>query len=68
VTIFNISLEGGRAHIRLSNHEISRASLAQTFLGTTGAGLTPEEIEYLDSHGNGNGQYDVGDLRAYLKR
>jgi len=68
VTIFNISLEGGRAHIRLSTHEIPRSSLAQPFLGTTGAGLTPEEIEYLDSHGNQNGQYDVGDLRAYLKR
>jgi hypothetical protein len=28
--------------------------------------LGPSEINYLDHVGNGNGQFDVGDLRAWL--
>jgi immune inhibitor A len=68
VTIYEISLEGGQAHVRLSTHEIPRVNLAGPFLGTPGPGVSPEEVQYLDSHGNQNGEYDVGDLRAYLKR
>jgi hypothetical protein len=68
VTIYEISLEEGSARVRLSTVEISRSRLTQTFLESVGAGLTPREVEYLDSHGNRNGQYDVGDLRAYLQR
>ena len=68
VTIYDISIEGGLAHITLSSVEVLESSLVQTFLETPGPGLTPEEVQYLDSYGNQNGQYDVGDLRAYLKR
>lgn len=68
VTIYRISVQDGRAHIELSSVELPRARLGQIFLGTPGPGLTPQEVDYLDSRGNGNGRYDVGDLRAYLKR
>ena len=68
VTIYEISLEGGQARVRLSTHEISRSELARPFLGSSGPSVSTEEVQYLDSHGNQNGQYDVGDLRAYLKR
>jgi M6 family metalloprotease-like protein len=30
--------------------------------------LSPEELEYLDEIGNGNGAFDVGDFRAWLQR
>jgi len=68
VTIYEISIEDGLAHITLSSVEVPKSRLAQTFLETSGSGLSPQEVEYLDSRGNQNGQYDVGDLRAYLKR
>ena len=68
VSIYDISIEGGQAHITLSSFELPRSRLARTFLETPGSGLSPEEVEYLDSHGNQNGLYDVGDLRAYLTR
>jgi hypothetical protein len=42
--------------------------LSQPFLATGAVPLTADERQYLDRFGNGNGQYDVGDLRAYLKR
>ncbi|MFH1762968.1 MAG: hypothetical protein ABIF09_02145, partial [Gemmatimonadota bacterium] len=68
VTIYDISTENGLARIRLSSVEVSRSRLAQPFLGTSGSGLSPEEVGYLDLHGNRNGRYDIGDLRAYLRR
>ena len=30
------------------------------------AGLAPDELDYIDFVGNGNGRFDVGDLRAWL--
>ena len=68
VTIYDISLQGGMAYITLSSAAVSVSSLIQTFLDTSALPLTVEEREYLDSHGNQNGQYDVGDLRAYWYR
>ena len=68
VTIYRIALENGEARIRLSSRALPTPSLVHDFLGTTATPLTAEEREYLDLYGNGNGQYDVGDLRAYLKR
>jgi len=68
VTIYDISLQGGMAYITLSSAAVSVSSLIQTFLDTSDTPLTVEEREYLDSHGNQNGQYDVGDLRAYWYR
>jgi hypothetical protein len=68
VTIYDISLDGGRAQVTLSTSVVATASLLQSLLGSSATPLTAQEREYLDSHGNGNGQYDVGDLRAYMKR
>jgi M6 family metalloprotease-like protein len=68
VTIYEISIGGDRATIRLSSAAVPRSRLGQSFLGTSGPALSSDEIAYLDGHGNQNGQYDVGDLRAYLNR
>ncbi|NIN12943.1 MAG: hypothetical protein GTN62_07400, partial [Gemmatimonadales bacterium] len=56
------------AHLTLSSAAIALDRLSQPFLATGAAPLTAEERAYLDRFGNANGQYDVGDLRAYLKR
>ncbi len=42
--------------------------LLQLFLGTDAEPLGAAELTYLDYAGNGNGVYDVGDLRAWLRR
>jgi M6 family metalloprotease-like protein len=68
VTIYEISLDGGRAQVTLSTSVVATASLLQSLLGSSATPLTAQERDYLDSLGNGNGQYDVGDLRAYMKR
>ncbi len=43
------------------------ASLVQTFLDSPAAPLSAGEMKYLDELGNANGQYDVGDLRKWLR-
>lgn len=68
VTVYRISLEEGLAKIRLSTRDIPIVSLTQPFLDSWATPPTPEEEEFLDARGNGNGSYDVGDLRAYLRR
>lgn len=68
VTIYRIAIEEGSARITLSSRAIPHGTLLREFLKTTSTPLTSEERNYLDSHGNGNGQYDVGDFRAYLRR
>lgn len=42
-------------------------SLLQRFLQSGSDPLTPGELDYLDSVGNENGRYDVGDLRKWLR-
>lgn len=42
--------------------------LLQPFLLTNATPLGAAELTYLDYAGNGNGVYDVGDLRAWLQR
>ena len=42
--------------------------LLQPFLLTNATPLAAAELTYLDYAGNGNGVYDVGDLRAWLQR
>jgi M6 family metalloprotease-like protein len=42
--------------------------LLQPFLETGATPLAAAELTYLDYVGNGNGVYDVGDLRAWLQR
>jgi M6 family metalloprotease-like protein len=68
ITFYNISLEGDTARIDLSTIALGIDRLLEQFLGTGASPLTIDEAEYLDARGNGNGNYDVGDLRAYLKR
>ncbi len=68
VTIYDISIQEGKAHVTLSAQAIPRTRLAQPFLNVGGLAPTQEEVAYLDARGNQNGLYDVGDLRAYLKR
>jgi hypothetical protein len=41
--------------------------LFQQFLQSDRAGITPGETAYLDEVGNANGQYDLGDLRKWLR-
>jgi immune inhibitor A len=68
VTFYSISLAGDTARIDLSTIALSIDRLLERFLGTAASPLTTDEEEYLDARGNGNGHYDVGDLRAYLQR
>jgi immune inhibitor A len=68
VTIYSIAIEDGVASLNLSSRVIPTPSLLQGFLRSTSLPLTEEEEGYLDSKGNGNGQFDVGDLRTYLRR
>ena len=68
VTIHEITVSNAEAHIILSTAVVADASLVHAFLGTNTTPLTAEEENYLDEFGNDNGQYDVGDLRAYLRR
>ncbi len=69
VTIYSMAVIDGAARIRLSTIAIATSRLLERFTGAqTGNPLTAEEIEYVDRIGNGNGSYDVGDLRAYLRR
>lgn len=41
--------------------------LLRPFLRDDGETPSPPELEYLDERGNGNGTYDVGDLRRWLR-
>jgi hypothetical protein len=68
VSIYDISIAGGVARITLSTRRVAEQDLLHAFLNGGSGPLSPVEVEYLDGHGNGNGGYDVGDLRAYLKR
>jgi hypothetical protein len=43
------------------------ASLLQGFLGSDATPLTYGERVYLDSVGNQNGRFDVGDLRRWMR-
>jgi M6 family metalloprotease-like protein len=68
VRIDDISIRDGIAHVTVSSGSIATDKLTQPFLLSPAQPLTPEEHAYLDRVGNANGQYDVGDLRAYLRR
>jgi len=68
VTIYDISVDGTVARLLISTVEIALGRLLNLFLVNQVAPLELVEEEYLDSLGNHNGRYDVGDLRAYLQR
>ena len=66
VTIYAMTVANGRARIRLSTGVVAMESLLGPFLDGGGAAPSTEETDYLDRVGNGNGAYDLGDLRRYL--
>ena len=66
VVIHDIQLTASAARIRLST-VFPRARLLKSVLQGSGEDLTAEEKALLDSTGNRNGRYDIGDLRAYLQ-
>ncbi len=68
VTIHEIRVNGGEAYMTVSSAVLAASSLTQAFLGSSDTPLTGAEEEYLDAIGNNNGRYDIGDLRAYLRR
>lgn len=68
LTLYSIALEDSVARLTLSTVALGLARALEPFLLNGAEPLIPTEIEFLDSIGNGNGRYDVGDLRAYLKR
>ncbi len=68
VTLYSIVVDGGAARIVLSTAALTEAVVVGPLLDEAGPALPPEDADYLDRIGNQNGQYDVGDLRAYLTR
>ena len=64
VTVHDVSILDGRARLVIST---SWAPILRKFLKTQGPPLTQTESSYLDELGNGNGRYDLGDLRAWLR-
>lgn len=48
--------------------QVGEDRLLQSFLGSGAQPLNADERAYLDLQGNRNGRYDVGDLRAWLRR
>ncbi|NIN13404.1 MAG: M6 family metalloprotease domain-containing protein [Gemmatimonadales bacterium] len=68
VTLYDITVDDNVARVTLSTTAIAFNRLVERFLQNGADPLAPQEEEYLDSVGNRNGRYDVGDLRAYLKR
>lgn len=67
VSFYNIAVENGVARLLLSTTTIALERLVDLFAPTGAEPLTADELAYLDSTGNDNGRYDVGDLRAYLQ-
>lgn len=68
ITIDDISIVNGVAHVTVTAVVITAERLSQPFLLSGPSVLTADELAYLDRFGNANGEYDVGDLRAYLRR
>lgn len=47
--------------------EVDQLSLLDMILDDDSDALTPGDLAHLDAIGNGNGRYDVGDLRKWLR-
>jgi hypothetical protein len=58
----------GVAHVGLSVGYVPSFTVADAAAGLLGAGgLSAADQHYLDTVGNRNGRYDVGDLQAYIR-
>lgn len=65
--LVEMRVTGNQARILVSTlPQVERATLLQPFLAT-GTAPTATDAEALDTFGNRNGRYDVGDLAAYVK-
>jgi M6 family metalloprotease-like protein len=67
VSIYQMEVVNGVAHIRLSTRTVGPDALLAPFFETGGTGPTALERDYLDAHGNQNGRYDLGDLSLYFE-
>jgi M6 family metalloprotease-like protein len=67
VSLYEITVSDGAAHIRLSSRVLGLERIAERFLGGGTDDLTDAEIAYLDRVGNADGRYDLGDLVRYLR-
>jgi hypothetical protein len=68
VNFYRIVVENGVAVLSLSTAPISTSRAIEPFLLSGADSIVAVEQEFLDTTGNQNGRYDVGDLRAYLHR
>ena len=68
MNIYEITLQGGTARLLVSTAPFSIPRLLAPLLLDDANLLTEPEEAYLDQLNNGNGRYDVGDLRAHLQR
>ncbi|MGD8699241.1 MAG: M6 family metalloprotease domain-containing protein [Gemmatimonadales bacterium] len=68
VNIYEVELGTGGARLLISTGPISLPRLLGPLLQDSGNPLTEAEQGFLDQLNNGNGRYDVGDVRAYLHR
>jgi hypothetical protein len=68
VNIYEVELGAGGARLLISTGPISLPRLLGPLLQDSGNSLTEAEQGFLDQLNNGNGRYDVGDVRAYLHR
>ncbi|UCC75058.1 MAG: M6 family metalloprotease domain-containing protein [Gemmatimonadota bacterium] len=66
VNIYEVTLGEGSANILVSTVAISLDRLLGPLLLDDANPLTEHEQTFLDARNNGNGRYDVGDLRSYL--
>lgn len=68
VNIYEVTLTGSGARLLVSTAPISTERLVASLLLDEANALTAGEERFLDERNNGNGRYDVGDLRAYFQR
>ncbi len=68
VNIYEVRLEAGDARLLISTGPISLPRLLGPLLNDGANPLSEAEQDFLDQLNNGNGRYDVGDLRAYIQR
>lgn len=62
----SITVAGGQARIGVFRRpELPAGTLLGPYLGT--AGPSDDQQAAVDAFGNGNGRYDLGDVRAYLR-
>lgn len=67
VNIYEVRLGSDGARLLISTDPISLTRLLGPLLQDSANPLSEAEQDFLDQLNNGNGRYDVGDLRAYIQ-